>query len=51
MTKLEQQDYSERLTNVLPDGIITMQPDGKVMHINLEAQKMLNVNASSSDKY
>lgn len=51
MTKLEQQDYSERLTNVLPDGIITMQPDGRVLHINLEAQKMLNVNASSSDKY
>lgn len=35
----------------MPDGIITMLPDGKILHINLEAQRMLNVNASACEKY
>lgn len=47
----ELQNCSERLVNNLPDGIITILPDGKVLHINLEAQRMLEVNASSSKKY
>ena len=37
--------------NALPDGIITMLPDGKISHINLQAQTELHINTSSSKKY
>lgn len=37
--------------NVLPDGIISLLPDGRIIHINIEAQQQLHINASSSEKY
>lgn len=51
MNFCKQKYYADNLLNVLPNGIITMLPDGKILHINLEAQGELHVNASSSKKY
>lgn len=42
----EKQNYSEQLMDVLPDGIITMLPDGKVLYINSEARRMLELDSS-----
>ena len=47
----EAECYSNNLLNALPDGILTIFPDGKVVHINIEAQSELHVNASASEKY
>ena len=47
----KQRYYADNLLNVLPNGIITMLIDGKILHINLEAQGELHINASSSKKY
>ena len=51
MNFIQQKYYTDNLLNALPDGIITMLPDGKISHINLQAQTELHINTSSSKKY
>lgn len=51
MTIEEQRLYADHLLSALPDGIITIFPDGHVVHVNLMAQNALHINASSSEKY
>ena len=51
MSFIQQKYYTDNLLNALPDGIITMLPDGKISHINLQAQTELHINTSSSKKY
>ena len=51
MNFIQQKYYTDNLLNALPDGIITMLPDGKISHINLQAQTELHINTSSSTKY
>lgn len=42
---------TDSVLNSLPDGIITFQSDGRILHINLLAQTELHINASVSKKY
>ena len=51
MNYIQQKYYTDNLLNALPDGIITMLPNGKISHINLQAQTELHTNTSSSKKY
>ena len=51
MNFIQQKYYTDNLLNALPDGIITMLPDGKISHINLQAQTELHINTYSSKKY
>lgn len=51
MNFIQEKRYTDHLLNALPNGIITMSPDGKISHINLQAQTELHINTSSSKKY
>ena len=48
MNFIQQKYYTDNLLNALPDGIITMLPDGKISHINLQAQTELHINKEIS---
>lgn len=45
------ENSTDSVLNSLPDGIITFQSDGRILHINLLAQTELHINASVSQKY